>query len=215
MIHILDIHNSIANDFLSELRDIEIQKDRMRFRKNLERMGEIFAYEISKTMEYEEKEIVSSLGIAKCSVLKHQPVLCPIMRAGLAFHQGFLNYFDKAESAFISTYRKHEKDGSFEIELDYMSSPNLEDKTLILLDSMIATGFSITSSLKGLRPNYGEPAKIHVVSVISSIMGIDYLKKNLPIGTHIWTTAIDQELTAQAYIVPGLGDAGDLAYGEK
>jgi uracil phosphoribosyltransferase len=166
-------------------------------------------------MEYEEQEITSSLGIAKCFVLKQQPVLCPIMRAGLAFHQGFLNFFDRAESAFVSTYRKREKDGSFVVEIDYMSSPNLEDKTLILLDSMIATGASIDSSLKGLRINYGEPSKIHIVSVISSMMGIDYLKRKLPIGTHIWTTAVDQELTAQAYIVPGLGDAGDLAYGEK
>ncbi|MDR1458925.1 MAG: uracil phosphoribosyltransferase [Bacteroidales bacterium] len=215
MIHVLDINNSIANDFLAELRDMEVQKDRMRFRKNLERMGEIFAYEISKTMEYEEKEILSSLGTAKCSVLKQQPILCPIMRAGLTFHQGFLNYFDKAESAFVSVYRNYEKDGSFEVELDYMSSPNLRDKTLILLDSMIATGVSVEVSLRGLRTNYGEPKNIHVVSIISSVMGIDYVKRKLPAGTHIWTTAIDQELTAQAYIVPGLGDAGDLAFGEK
>ncbi len=215
MVNVLDLNNSIANDFLAELRDVEIQKDKMRFRKNLERMGEIFAYEISKTMEYEEREIVSPLGIAKCSVLKQQPVLCTIMRAGLAFHQGFLNYFDKAECAFISAYRKHEKDGSFDIQLDYMSSPNLTDKTLILLDSMIATGSSIDLSLRGLRNNYGEPAKIHIVSIISSVMGIDFLKRKLPIGTSIWTNTIDQELTAQSYIVPGLGDAGDLAYGEK
>jgi uracil phosphoribosyltransferase len=215
MIHVLDTYNSIANDFLSELRDVEIQQDRMRFRKNLERIGEIFAYEISKTMEYEEKEITSSLGIAKCFVLKQQPVLCPIMRAGLGFHQGFMNYFDKAESAFISTYRKHEKDGSFEVEIDYMSSPILKDKTLILLDAMLATGASVELSLKSLRTHYGEPTKIHIVSVISSVMGIEYLNRKLPIGTDIWTAAVDQELTAQAYIVPGLGDAGDLAYGEK
>jgi uracil phosphoribosyltransferase len=215
MINVLDSTNSIANNFLSELRDAEIQKDRIRFRKNLERLGEIFAYEISKTMEYEEKEIVSPLGIARCSVLKQQPILCTIMRAGLAFHQGFLNYFDTAECAFISAYRKHENDGSFEIQLDYMSSPVLTDKTLILTDAMIATGKSIDLSLKGLRNTYGEPTKIHVVSIISSSMGIDFLKRELPAGTNIWTLSIDQELTAQSYIVPGLGDAGDLAYGEK
>jgi uracil phosphoribosyltransferase len=215
MVNVFDLNNSIGNNFLAELRDVEVQKDRMRFRRNMERLGEIFAYEISKTMEYEETETISPLGVAKCFVLKKQPVLCTIMRAGLAFHQGFLNYFDKAECAFISAYRKPEKDGSFEIQLDYMSSPDLTDKTLILLDAMIATGNSINLSLKGLRSHYGEPSQIHIASIISSVMGIDFLKKHLPFDAHIWTATIDQELTAQSYIVPGLGDAGDLAYGEK
>ena len=173
------------------------------------------AYEISKTLPYDEQEIISPLGTANSFVLNQKIVLATIMRAGLGFHQGFLNFFDKAESAFISAYRKHEKDGSFEIQLDYISSPDLTDKILILIDPMIATGNSVTISLKGLRNNYGEPSKIHIASIISSAIGLDFLKTKLPIGTDIWAMAVDQELTAQAYIVPGLGDAGDLAYGEK
>jgi len=215
MIHILETNNSVANNFLAELRDVEIQKDSMRFRKNLERLGEIMAYEISKTLPYDEQEIISPLGTANSFVLNQKIVLATIMRAGLGFHQGFLNFFDKAESAFISAYRKHEKDGSFEIQLDYISSPDLTDKTLILIDPMIASGHSVDLSLKGLRNNYGEPSKIHIASIISSAIGIDFLKNKLPVSTDIWTMAVDQELTAQAYIVPGLGDAGDLAYGKK
>ena len=215
MINILGNNNSIANNFLAELRDEEIQKDSMRFRKNLERLGEVMAYEISKTLSYDEREIISPLGTANSFVLNQKIVLATIMRAGLGFHQGFLNFFDKAESAFISAYRKHEKDGSFEIQLDYISSPDLTDKTLILIDPMLATGHSVAISLKGLRNNYGEPSKIHIASILSSAIGLDFLKTILPIGTDIWAMAVDQELTAQAYIVPGLGDAGDLAYGEK
>ena len=215
MIHVLETNNSIANNFLAELRDVEIQKDSMRFRQNLERMGEVMAYEISKALSFRQQEITSSLGSVNSFILKEKVVLATIMRAGLAFHHGFLNYFDKAECAFISAYRKHEKDGSFEIQLDYISSPDLTDKILILIDPMIATGSSIELSLNGLRNNYGEPAKIHIASVISSVAGIDFLKKRLPVDIDIWTMAVDQELTAQAYIVPGLGDCGDLAYGEK
>ena len=215
MINVLEVNNSIANNFLAELRDVEIQRDSMRFRKNLERLGEVMAYEISKTLSYEEQDVISPLGSAKSFILNERIVLATIMRAGLGFHQGFLNFFDRAESAFVSAYRKHEKDGSFEIQLDYISSPDLTDKTLILIDPMIATGHSVALSLKGLRNKYGEPSKIHIASIISSAIGIDFLKNKLPLGTDIWTMAVDQELTAQAYIVPGLGDAGDLAYGEK
>ena len=215
MIHVLETNNSIANNFLAELRDVEVQKDSMRFRRNLERIGETMAYEISKTLSYQEQEITSPLGTANSFILNEKVVLATIMRAGLAFHHGFLNYFDKAECAFISAYRKYEKDGSFEIQLDYISSPDLTDKTLILIDPMIATGNSIVLSLKGLRNAYGEPSKIYIASIISSTIGIDFLKTQLPIDVDIWTMTVDQELTAQAYIVPGLGDAGDLAYGEK
>ncbi len=215
MINVLETNNSIANNFLAELRDVKIQKDSMRFRKNLERLGEIMAYEISKTLPFQEQEIISPLGSVNSFLLNKKVVLATIMRAGLAFHQGFLNYFDRAESAFISAYRKYEKDGSFEIQLDYISSPDLTDKILILVDPMIATGNSVMLSLKGLRSAYGEPSKIHIASIISSTIGIDFLKTRLPIDVDIWTMAVDLELTAQSYIVPGLGDAGDLAYGEK
>ncbi|MDR0367528.1 MAG: uracil phosphoribosyltransferase [Bacteroidales bacterium] len=215
MINVLELNNSVANNFLSELRDAEIQKDSMRFRRNLERVGEIMAYEISKTLSYEEQEINSPLGSVNSFLLSEKIVLATIMRAGLAYHHGFLNYFDKAECAFISAYRKYEKDGTFEIQLDYISSPDLTNKVLILIDPMIATGNSIALSLKGLRNLYGEPSKIHVASIITSAIGIDFLKTQLPIDVDIWTMAVDLELTAQSYIVPGLGDAGDLAYGEK
>lgn len=214
MVTVLQMQNSAANTFLAELRNINIQQDSLRFRKNLERLGEIFAYEISKKLAYESQDIDSPLGIASMMLPSQPLVIATILRAGLPFHQGILNFFDHAESAFVSAYRKTEKDGSFEIQLDYISAPDLNDKVLILADPMLATGQSVDVSLKGLF-HYGMPSKIHVVSVISTIQGINYLKSKLPHNADIWTVAIDEELTAQSYIVPGLGDAGDLAFGEK
>lgn len=215
MIQELGKQNSILNQFLSELRDVNIQTDRLRFRKNMERIGEILAYEISKDLEYIDKEVITPLGTANMRVLKKQPFLATILRAGLPLHQGMLNYFDKAGNAFVSAYRKYDRDEDFVIKLDYLSSPNLDDGILILSDPMLATGGSLIASLKGLLEK-GKPSEIHIVSVLSSNEGIENLKRNFSKRKlKIWTCAIDDELTAKAYIVPGLGDAGDLAYGEK
>lgn len=207
--------NSIFNQFLSEIRDQEIQKDSMRFRRNMERLGELFAYELSKKLEYEEKEVKSSLGISHMKVLKQMPVLATILRAGLPLQQGLLNYFDSSECAFVSAYRRHHKNGRFDIQLEYASSPSLEGKTLILIDPMLATGASMALTYKELL-QFGKPKHTHVVVAIASIEGINYLERKT--GTKdvtIWTGAIDDEMTAQSYIVPGLGDAGDLAFGNK
>jgi uracil phosphoribosyltransferase len=207
--------NSIVNHFLRDLRDVSIQQDGMRFRRNMERVGEIFAYEISKTMEYESKEVVTSLGTAEVQVLKSVPVLSTILRAGLPLHQGMLNYFDNADNAFVSAYREHRKDGEFAIQIEYVSSPEIEGRVLIITDPMLATGQSMVASFKSLLI-HGKPVHTHFVSVVASIQGVEYLKRMLPkTGTTIWVAAIDDELTAQGYIVPGLGDAGDLAYGQK
>jgi len=215
MVHILGNHNSVFNQFVAEVRDEVIQKDSMRFRRNMERLGEIFAYEISKQLEYDKKEITTSLGIAEVPVMKQQPVIASILRAGIPFHLGLLNYFDKAESAFISAYRKHNKNGSFDIQVEYISCPDLTDKVLILSDPMLATGASMVKTYKELILN-GKPKHTHIISVLASAEGIDYLHKHMSIDDiTIWTGAIDDELTAQSYIVPGLGDAGDLAFGEK
>jgi uracil phosphoribosyltransferase len=214
MSRILSQENSLVNVFISELRDVTIQKDSMRFRRNLERLGEIFAYEISKHLEYEEREIVTPLGIAPTPVLKNQPVIATILRAGLPVHQGLLNYFDKAENAFVSAYRKHHKDNTFEIKVEYMSSPDLTDKTLIICDPMLATGQSMLLAYKALLQR-GKPRHIHVVGLIASVEGLQYIKSHFPENTSFWMGAVDDELTAKSYIVPGLGDAGDLAYGQK
>lgn len=214
MVHILGNSNSVFNEYIAEIRDEKVQKDSMRFRRNMERMGEIMAYEISKTLAYENRETTTPLGIANVSRIKEQPVIATILRAGLSVHNGFLSYFDKAENAFISAYRKHHKDGSFDIQVEYMACPNLTDKTLILCDPMLATGSSMVLTYKALLQR-GKPRHIHVVSVIASTEGVDYVKKHLPENVTIWCGAVDEELTAQAYIVPGLGDAGDLAYGNK
>jgi len=216
MVIVLGNQNTLVDQFIGELRDIEVQKDRMRFRKNMERMGEIFAYEISKTMEYEKKKIITPLGIAEVPMLVEYPVLGTILRAGLPLHQGLLNFFDKSENAFVSAYRKHHKDGDFDIHLEYVSSPTLENKTLILSDPMLATGSSMVLTYKELL-NLGKPRHTHIVTIIASTEGIEYTKKNLSsfLPITIWAGAIDDELTAQAYIVPGLGDAGDLAFGKK
>ena len=214
MVQIINHKNSIFNQFISEIRDINIQKDSMRFRRNIERMGEIMAYEISKTLAYEEKEVTTPLGIANVSLLKQQPVIGTILRAGLPLHQGVLNYFDKAENAFVSAYRKHHKDGTFNISLEYLASPELTDRDLILCDPMLATGSSIVDTYKFLLQR-GKPKHTHIVAIIASAEGVEYVKKHLPENVTLWIGAIDEELTAQAYIVPGLGDAGDLAYGTK
>lgn len=214
MVHNLSHNNSIINQFLSEIRDVDIQKDRMRFRKNLERIGEIFAYEISKLMEYEVREVTTPLGIADVPVLKEQPIVGTILRAGMPLHQGILNFFDHADNAFISAYRKHHKDGTFDIKLEYVSSPMLTDRILILCDPMLATGSSIVMTYKALLER-GIPRHTHIVSALASMQGVNHVKSHLSTNITIWAGAVDDELTAQAFIVPGLGDAGDLAYGTK
>ena len=206
--------NSIFNQFIAEIRDEKVQKDSMRFRRNCERMGEIFAYEISKKMEYENREITTPLGSTIVPLIKEEPVLSTILRAGLPVHQGLLNYFDKADNAFVSAYRKHHKDGSFDIELEYLASPDLTDRIVILSDPMLASGTSMVVTYRALLQK-GMPKKLHVVVLIASTLGLDYVKRFLPENTTIWVGAIDEELTAQSYIVPGLGDAGDLAFGSK
>ena len=215
MVNILSSTDSLINHFIAEIRDTEVQKDSLRFRMNLERLGELFAYEISKVLDYETHEVVTSLGIAMVPMLKDYPVLATILRAGLPFHQGFLNLFDKSENAFVSAYRKYHKDHSFTIQLEYASSPDIEGKVLILCDTMLATGASALLTYKELL-SHGKPKHTHIVSVLASQEGLDYLKKNLPRkNISIWVGTVDDELTAQAYIVPGLGDAGDLAFGKK
>jgi uracil phosphoribosyltransferase len=204
---------SLLSNWVGELRNEEIQKDRMRFRRNLERIGEVAAYEISKSLAFEEKEIQTPLGIAVCKVLKDQPVLATILRAGLPLHQGLLNYFDRADNAFISAYRKHRRDGSFEISLDYVSCPELEGRVVIIADPMLATGSSVVKTIQFLRGE-GHPSKIHLVTAIACSVGIEYVLRSEP-NCEIWCGSIDDELTAKGYIVPGLGDAGDLAYGTK
>lgn len=206
--------HSLLGQFIAELRDVEIQNDRMRFRRNLERIGEIFAYEISKNLEWENRDITTPLGIANMPLLKHQPVIGTILRAGLPVHQGLLNYFDRAENSFISAYRKHHKDGTFDVQVEYMSSPELTDKVLILSDPMLATGTSMVLTYNALLTR-GKPRHTHIVSVIGSAAGVEYTRSHMPENVTIWCGAIDEELTAQSYIVPGLGDAGDLAYGNK
>lgn len=205
--------HSLLSNWISELRDMEIQSDRMRFRRNLERIGEVMAYEISRHLPWEEKEITTPLGISVCKMLKEQPVLATILRAGLPLHQGMLNYFDKADNAFISAYRKHNRDGSFEINLEYISCPPLEDRILILSDPMLATGSSLVKTIHILKDE-GVAKEVHVVAAIACSVGIEYVRRELP-HVKIWCGAIDDELTAKGYIVPGLGDAGDLSYGEK
>ena len=210
----LGIDNSIFNQFIAEIRNVDIQNDRMRFRRNCERMGEIFAYEISKRLNYEPKDIITPLGTSNLQLIDEQPVLATILRAGLPLHQGLLNYFDNADNAIVSAYRKHKKDGSFVIESKYMASPSLKDRTVILSDPMLASGASMVEIYK-LLLDKGNPKKVHLVALIASAAGVEFVKRNLPEDTTLWLGAIDDELTAQSYIVPGLGDAGDLAYGIK
>ncbi len=215
MVKNLGQHQSILNQYIAELRDERIQQDSLRFRRNLERIGMFFGYRISETLMYETKEITTTLGVAEVPVLTAYPVLATILRAGLPLHQGLLNVFDKSENAFISAYRMYHKDGRFSIQIEYSSTPDVEGKVVILSDSMLATGASMVLAYKELLTN-GKPKHTHIISILASTEGVEYLKRSLP-GSDItlWVGAIDEELTAQAYIVPGLGDAGDLAYGKK
>jgi len=214
-VKILSEKNSLLNQFISEIRDETIQRDSMRFRRNMERIGEIMAYEISKHLTYEEAEVTTPLGIANVNLPVEKPVLATILRAGLPLHQGLLNYFDKSENSFISAFRKYSKDGSFQIELEYISCPSLEGKTLILCDPMLATGSSMVLAFNSLIRN-GRPKNTHIVTVIACHDGVKYLQKHLCAkNVTLWAAAVDEELTVKSYIIPGLGDAGDLAYGAK
>lgn len=214
MIHDLSKNNSIVGNFLSELRDVSIQKDPLRFRRNLERMSEIIGYEISKTLTFEKITVETPLGQSEVNVVSELPVLATILRAGLSMHQGLLNYFDKADSAFISAYRKHTSSEEYDIQVEYLASPDLTNKTIIISDPMLATGASMVTVYKALLKQ-GKPAKIHIVSAVASKDAIEYVRQHMPTNTEIWVGAIDEELTAHSYIVPGIGDAGDLAFGVK
>ena len=215
MLHILSGTPSILNPYISEIRDSEIQKDRLRFRSNLERLGELFAYEISKQLEYTEVEVTTPLGSAMVQVLAEYPILAVILRAGLPFHQGFLKIFDRSDNAFISAYRKKHKDGTITIDVHYSQVPDINNKILIICDAMMASGSSMVNTYRHLMLK-GKPRHIHIVTILASEAGLDYLKRHIPQqDLDIWVGVIDEELTAQSLIVPGLGDAGDLAYGKK
>lgn len=207
--------NSIFNQFVSEIRDQNIQTDSLRFRRNLERVSEIFAYEISKELTYHTEEVVTTLGIARVPILDDYPIISSILRAGLPMHNGFLNYFDKSDNVFISAYRKYNKDGTFDINFEHISGPSIEGRTVILADPMLATGASMVLAYKALLKK-GKPKHVHIVSLIASHEGIELLLSKLgDVNITLWTGAVDNELTVKSYIVPGLGDAGDLAYGVK
>ena len=213
MIFILNKTNTIGNQFLAELRDADIQQDKARFKRNQEKLGGILAYEISKTLGYTEKEVQTPLGIANINTLTEQPVLGTILRAGLPFHQGFMNYFDDAPSVFATAYRKVKKNGTFIINIDHISTPDLDGKTLIMCDTMLATGQSIVQVCRELIAQYAIK-ELHIAAIIASTEGIAHVRANLP-KAKLWLCAIDEEMTSKSYIVPGLGDAGDLAFGEK
>ena len=207
--------NSVLNNFVAQMRDKSIQKDKMRFRTNLRRVGNVFAYELSRKLDYSPKNVVTPLGTAEVSTIDNPLVIATILRAGLPLHQGLLDYFDNAESAFIAAYRKYDKGDDFHINIEYCSSPNLTGKTLILADTMLATGASIEVTYNKLSED-GDPIHTHLVCPIASVFAVEYLQKHLPSDkVTLWTAAMDEELTSHSYIVPGLGDAGDLAYGEK
>ena len=213
MVKNLSAEHSLISNWVSELRDVDVQNDRMRFRRNLERIAEVIGYEISKQLESEEKEVTTPMGTATCKVLKEQPVLATILRAGLAMHNGLLSYFDRADNAFLSAYRKHHADGTFDIRLEYMSCPEIEGRVVIISDPMLATGSSLVKSIQHLKEE-GNIKELHIVCAIACTVGIEYVLRAEPKAT-IWCGDIDDELTAKGYIVPGLGDAGDLAYGAK
>ena len=209
-------YNSVINNFISELRNVDIQNDRFRFRKNLERLGELFAYEISKTLEYKSETVVTPLGSLEMNVLKEQPVLATVLRAGLPMHQGFLNIFDKADNSFIAAHRRYDKNENYNISIEYYSTANIDNKVLIVIDPMLSTGESLVKCINDLLNEDMMPKEIHVANILASRDGIEYLNRSLNnVNVTIWVGAIDEELTAKAYIVPGLGDAGDLAYGKK
>ncbi|MEA4840311.1 MAG: uracil phosphoribosyltransferase [Bacteroidales bacterium] len=210
----LSEQNTLLNQFLLEIRSVDIQGDRMRFRRNVERIGEIMAYEMSKDFSFSTKEVQTPLGVARVETFDNPLVVSTIFRAGLPFHNGFLNYFDKAENAFVSAYRKYKDALQFEINIEYIASPNLDGKTLIITDPMLATGSSL-ELVYGALLTKGTPARVYIATVIASQVGVDYVKSCFPQNTTLWCAAIDPELNSHSYIVPGLGDAGDLAYGEK
>jgi len=215
IIHHLEETNSILNKFISEIREVEIQKDSLRFRRNIERIGEVLGYELSKNLSYSSSTITTPLGTKNIQLSSSNIVLCSILRAGLPLHQGLLNYFDDAENAFISAYRHHpNNDAAFEIVVEYFASPSIDQKTLLLADPMLATGQSLVAVYEGMK-KHGTPKEIHIVCVIGSMPGIEFIKNHFPKNTHLWIAAIDNELNDKGYIVPGLGDAGDLAFGAK
>lgn len=216
MIHILNQKNSILNKFIAQMRDKKVQRDSMRFRRNMERIGEIMAYEISQSLNYSTRMIETPLGIAAVECIDDKIVVATILRAGLPFHQGFLNFFDDAENGFVSAYRKSRPDGSFIVDVEYVSTSSLSGKTLILVDPMLATGTSLMLVYDALVRRAGEPDHTHFAAVFASEQGVDYVKKHTsPEKCTLWCAAVDEELTSKSYIVPGIGDAGDLAYGEK
>ena len=215
-IKILGAKNSIFNNFMAQVRDNVVQRDSMRFRRNLERIGEIMSYEISKTLNYKKLVVETPLGESEVEVVDDKLVIATVLRAGLPLHQGFLNYFDNAQSAFVAAYRKNSKDGTFKVKVEYVSSCDLEGKVLLLVDPMLATGQSLCLTYEALLEKCGKPLHTHVASVVASEQGVDYAMKHLPSkSTTLWVGAVDEELTSRAYIVPGIGDAGDLAFGEK
>ena len=214
-IHNLSEENSILNTFISEIRDVNIQKDSMRFRRNIERIGEILGYEMSKSFSFKTQNVTTPLAETEVQTIDNEVVLCSILRAGVPLHNGLLNYFDTAENAFISAYRHHlNTPETFEIIVEYLACPSLEGKTLILADPMVATGQSLLATFEALKP-LGIPKEIHLAAVIGAQEGIDFVAKHFPENTHLWIAAIDKDLNSKGYIVPGLGDAGDLAFGEK
>lgn len=213
-IKIIANQNSICSDFIAELRDVSVQSDRMRFRRNLERIGEIMAYEISKGMPFQQEDITTPLGTKQQHKLAEQPIIATILRAGSPMHQGFLNYFDKADNAFVSAYRKHTDGDDFQVMVEYMASPSVANRVLILCDPMLATGSSMVLAYKAML-QHGMPKQVHFASVVASAEGIEFAKKHLPVNSTLWVGDVDEELNDKKYIVPGLGDAGDLAYGEK
>lgn len=214
-IHYISEQNSILNHFLTQLRDVNIQKDSMRFRKNIERIGEIMAYELSKKLEYKDIAVQTPLGIKHTTTIAESIVLCSILRAGLALHQGFMNFFDDAENGFVSAYRHHyNNDADFDILVEYKATPTLTNKSLILIDPMLATGQSLVAVLNKLLADHN-PTQIHIAVVIAAPEGIKHLEENLPDNCNLWVASLDEKLNEKDYIIPGLGDAGDLAYGNK
>ncbi|MCF6348461.1 MAG: uracil phosphoribosyltransferase [Flavobacteriaceae bacterium] len=215
IIHNLGTENSVLNQFICEIRDINIQSNAMRFRKNIERIGEILSYELSKTLLYKDKTVQTPLGTKTIALSQNDLVLCSVLRAGIPLHQGLLNYFDAAENAFISAYRHHPNNSDeFEVIVKYLASPSLTNKTLVLTDPMLATGKTLENTFNALK-SHGIPKQIHIISVIGSKDGVDYIEDIFPKNTHLWIAAIDEELSSKGYIVPGLGDAGDLSFGAK
>ncbi|MEE9406566.1 MAG: uracil phosphoribosyltransferase [Polaribacter sp.] len=215
IIHYISEENSILNKFIAEIRDVKIQKDSLRFRRNIERIGEVLGYELSKSLSFSKRDITTPLGNKTINLPEKDIVLCSILRAGLPLHQGLLNYFDDAENAFISAYRHHpNNDSEFEIVVEYFASPSLDNKTLLLADPMLATGQSLAAVYEAIK-KHGIPKEIHIVAVIGSTEGIEFIKNHFPENTHLWIAAIDDTLNDKGYIVPGLGDAGDLAFGGK